>query len=135
MRLTSNRVRRTAWSTGVTVVLGVGLLAAAPTTAASAASDRAASAQRAARSADLSTSSSLAPVRLPGQKMVRSYTPSQIRSLDRTGGDPAVLSYWTDARMKAAKPLDMPGDARLVDRTARAVAQKRPESTTRPVAS
>jgi len=121
----------------VTVVLGVGLLAVGPgTAAASAAPDRAASAHRAAAGpVDLSTSSSLAPVRLPGQKGVRSDTPSQIRSFDRTGGDPAVLSYWTEARMKAAKPLDMPGDARMVDRTARAIAQKLPESTTSPVAS
>src|SRR5215218_9388213 len=64
---------------------------------------------------DLSTSSAPAPVRLPGDKAVRNYTPTQLKSFERTGGDPAVLAYWTADRMAAAKPLDAPGDAEWVE--------------------
>lgn len=83
---------------------------------------------------DLSTSSSPAPVRLPGDKTARSYSPAQLKSFERTGGDPAVLAYWTPERMKAAKPLDVPGDAQWVENTARAVASKTPTVAARPVA-
>lgn len=83
----------------------------------------------------LDTSSVIAPVQLPGQKAPRSYSPAEIRSHKLTGGDPAVLAYWTPKRMKAAKPLDMPGDAKFVDKTARAIASKAPKVATRPAAS
>jgi V8-like Glu-specific endopeptidase len=75
-------------------------------------------------SSELGTSSAPAPVRLPGDKKARTYTPAQSKSFDRTGGDPAVLAFWTPARMKAAKPLDAPGDAEWVESEARAVAGK-----------
>ena len=83
---------------------------------------------------DLSTSGSLAPVRLPGDKAARTYSPEQLRTFERTGGDPAVLAYWTPERMKAAKPLDAPGDAVWVDKTARAAAAKTPTVAAQPVA-
>lgn len=83
---------------------------------------------------DLSTSGSLAPVKLPGDKAARTYSPAQLKTFERTGGDPAVLAYWTPERMKAAKPLDAPGDAVWVDNTARAVASKTPAVAAKPVA-
>jgi V8-like Glu-specific endopeptidase len=84
---------------------------------------------------DLSTSGALAPVRLPGDRAPRTYSPEQLRTFERTGGDPAVLAYWTPERMRAAKPLDAPGDARRVEDTARAVAGATPTVAARPVAS
>lgn len=84
--------------------------------------------------ADLSTTSTIAPVKLPGQRSARAYSPTEVRAHERTGGDPAVLAYWTAERMKAARPLDMPGEARFVDRTARAIAKQLPTVATRPVA-
>ncbi|MFV2022505.1 hypothetical protein [Micromonospora sp. LOL_023] len=81
---------------------------------------------------DLATSSSLAPVRLPGDKAARTYTPAQLQSFERTGGDPAVLAYWTPERMKAAKPMDAPGDAVWVENTARAIATKTPTVSAKP---
>ncbi|MFI5843108.1 trypsin-like serine peptidase [Catenuloplanes sp. NPDC051500] len=84
---------------------------------------------------DLSSSGAMAPVQLPGDKTVRTYTAADIRSFERTGGDPAVLAYWTAERMAAAKPLDVPGDAVWVANTARAVAAKTPAVATAPVAA
>jgi len=84
---------------------------------------------------DLSTSSSLAPVQLPGDKTARTYSPAQLKAFERTGGDPDVLAYWTPERMKAAKPLDAPGDAVWVENTARAIASKTPTVVTKPVAA
>lgn len=84
---------------------------------------------------DLSTSGSLAPVQLPGDNTARTYSPAQLETFERTGGDPAVLAYWTPERMKAAKPLDAPGDAQWVENTARAVASKTPGVATEPVAA
>jgi hypothetical protein len=84
---------------------------------------------------DLSTSGSLAPVQLPGDKAARTYSPAQLKTFERTGGDPAVLAYWTPERMKAAKPLDAPADAQWVENTARAVASKTPTVAAKPVAS
>lgn len=84
---------------------------------------------------DLSTSGALAPVQLPGDKAPRTYSPAQLDSFERTGGDPAVLEYWTPERMKAAKPLDAPGDALWVENTARAVAVKMPTVAAQPVAA
>ncbi|MCW2805983.1 MAG: hypothetical protein JWN06_4200 [Propionibacteriaceae bacterium] len=81
------------------------------------------------------TTSVLAPVKLPGQKLARTYSPSEAKAFERTGGDPAVLAYWTPARMKAAKPLDMPGDAKVVDQTVRAIATKQPQVAARAVSS
>lgn len=84
---------------------------------------------------DLSTSSAPAPVRLPGDKAVRNYTPAQLKSFERTGGDPEVLAYWTPERMKAARSLDAPGDAEWVENEARAVASKAAEVAAKPVAA
>lgn len=80
------------------------------------------------------TASAIAPVRLPGQGL-RTYTDAEVRTFERTGGDPAVLRFWTKERMKAATPLDMPGDAQAVRETARAVARQLPGKAARPVAS
>jgi V8-like Glu-specific endopeptidase len=46
-----------------------------------------------------------------------------------------VLSYWTSERMREAKPLDLPGDARFVDQAARAVAKKLPTVRIQPMPS
>lgn len=81
------------------------------------------------------TSSVLAPVQLPGDARARQYSAAEVRAHERTGGDPAVLAYWTAERMKAAKPLDMPGDVEFVDQTARAVAKKLPEVAVQPAPS
>lgn len=81
------------------------------------------------------TTSTIAPVKLPGQQFARTYSPAEVRANERTGGDPAVLAYWTPKRMKAAKPLDMPGDAKFVDQTARAIAKKLPGVATEPAPS
>jgi V8-like Glu-specific endopeptidase len=89
----------------------------------------------AARPADLGTSSAIAPVKLPSQKVARTYSPAEVNAHERTGGDPAVLAYWTPERMKAAKPLDMPGDAKFADQTARAIAKKLPKVAVRPAPS
>ncbi|MEU4679095.1 hypothetical protein [Micromonospora sp. NPDC023737] len=86
-----------------------------------------------AAGSDLSTSSSLAPVQLPGDKAAHTYSPEQLKAFERTGGDPAVLAYWTQERMKAAKPLDAPGDAAWIENTARAVASKTPAVATKPM--
>ncbi|KOX10466.1 hypothetical protein ADK66_09865 [Micromonospora sp. NRRL B-16802] len=83
----------------------------------------------------MSTSSAPAPVRLPGDKAVRNYTPTQLKSFERTGGDPEVLAYWTPERMKAAKSLDAPGDAEWVESKARAVASKTADVAAKPVAA
>lgn len=88
-----------------------------------------------AAGSDLGTSSSLAPVRLPGEKASRTYSSAQVKTFERTGGDPAVLDYWTPERMKAAKPLDVPGDAIWVANTARAVASKTPLVAAKPRAA
>ncbi|MGL5860845.1 MAG: trypsin-like serine peptidase [Phycicoccus sp.] len=88
----------------------------------------------AAAPADAGTSSTLAPVRLPGEQRARTYTPAQLRAFERTGGDPAVLAYWTPERMAKATPLDAPDDAKVVERTARALAKQAPKSV-RPVPS
>jgi len=74
-------------------------------------------------------------VKLPGQQVAHTYSPAEATAFERSGGDPAVLAYWTPKRMKAAKPLDMPGDATFVDRTARAVAEKLPATATQPALS
>lgn len=84
---------------------------------------------------DLNTSSAIAPVQLPGQKVARSYSAAEAKAFERTGGDPAVLAYWTPKRMAAAKPLDMPGDATFIDKTARAIADKRPDVAAKPAVS
>jgi V8-like Glu-specific endopeptidase len=86
------------------------------------------------RAGDLGTTSALAPVTLPGQKKARTYSPAELERNERIGGDPAVLAYWTQARMKAAKPLDMPGDAKFVDEAARALVKKLPETAAGPAA-
>lgn len=86
----------------------------------------------AAPAEDLATTSTLAPVQLPGERGPRRYTPAQAKAHERNGGDPAVLAYWTPERMKAAKPLDMPGNAQFVSRAARAVAEKLPAEAARP---
>jgi V8-like Glu-specific endopeptidase len=86
----------------------------------------------AAPAADLSTSSAIAPVKLPGQKVARTYSPAEMKAHERTGGDPAVLAYWTPERMRAAKPLDMPGDAEFIDQTARAMVKKLPKVAAEP---
>lgn len=130
MTSTSLRVRHAAWLVAPIVALTTGLVATLPASSATAAPE--ARSLPTARAAGDSTSSSLAPVKLPGQKMAHAYSPAQARAFERRGGDPAVLSYWTPQRMKAAKPLDMPGDATFVDRSARAVAKKLPAVATKP---
>jgi V8-like Glu-specific endopeptidase len=92
-------------------------------------------AQDATPATKTSMASAMAPVKLPGQKVAHTYTPAEVRAFERTGGDPAVLAYWTPARMKAAKPLDMPGDAKVVDQTVRAVTRNLPEVVTKPAPS
>ena len=84
---------------------------------------------------DLGTSGALAPVQLPGDKEARTYSAAELRSFERTGGDPAVLAFWTQERMDAAKPLDAPGDAQWIEDTARAAAAKTPAVATAPVAA
>jgi V8-like Glu-specific endopeptidase len=83
---------------------------------------------------DTSTTSSIAPVKLPGQKVARTYSSAEIKAHDRTGGDPAVLNYWTPKRMKQAKPLDAPGDKKIIDRAVRAAIKQLPTKATKPVA-
>jgi V8-like Glu-specific endopeptidase len=89
----------------------------------------------ATRASDLGTTSALAPVKLPGQRVARTYSSAQVRANERNGGDPRVLDYWTAERMRAAKPLDMPGDAKFVDQTARAIAKKLPKLMAKPTRS
>jgi V8-like Glu-specific endopeptidase len=128
-RITTVRaVRR--WSATAVVVAVAPLLAiigSAPSAAAGS-GPSATAAATAARSANLDTRSALAPVRLPGQRQARPYTPAQMRAFERTGGDPAVLAYWTPQRMAAATPLDAPDDAKVVERSVRALTRKAPQS-------
>lgn len=133
MSTISRRARRAAWAAGASAAVAACVLATLPTAGATPARDTAPS--PAAGTTDLSTSSALAPVRLPGQKSAHTYSLAQQRANERRGGDPAVLAYWTPERMKAAKPLDLPGDAKFVDRTARAIAKKLPRQATKPVGS
>jgi V8-like Glu-specific endopeptidase len=88
-----------------------------------------------AHAAASDTSSVIAPVKLPGHKGPRTYSSAEVRAYERAGGDPAVLDYWTPKRMKAAKPLDMPGNAKVVEQTARAIAKGLPQLAVRPAPS
>ncbi len=82
------------------------------------------------------TSASLAPVQLPGMRSAQTYSEAQARAYDKTGGDPRVLAYWTPARMKAAKPLDAPGDAAAIDKAVKSATEKLlPAASTAPASS
>ncbi|MGL5929388.1 MAG: trypsin-like serine peptidase [Dermatophilaceae bacterium] len=122
---TNRPVRR--WC-AIAVAAAVAPLLAAVGGVPSAVAESRSSPAAAAAPADLDTSSALAPVRLPGDQRARTYTPAQLRTFERTGGDPAVLAYWTPERMAKARPLDAPDDAKVVERTARALAKQAPES-------
>lgn len=69
---------------------------------------------------DTAVASTVAPVLKDGK--VRRYTPHQMRRVEAQGGDPEVLDFWTPRRMAEAEPLDRPGDRKLVDQRAQAVA-------------
>lgn len=77
---------------------------------------------------DRGTRSAIAPVTVSGldggRQSAHTYSAAEARALERTGGDPAVLAYWTASRMAAARPLDLPTDASYVERTARAMARE-----------
>ncbi|HYP46929.1 MAG TPA: hypothetical protein VEQ66_17250 [Propionibacteriaceae bacterium] len=83
---------------------------------------------------DTSTTTSIAPVKLKGQKIARGYSSTQIKALDRTGGDPALLDHWTPKRMQQAKPLKAPGDAKVIDKAVRAAIKQLPEVADKPAA-
>ncbi|MFL6063461.1 MAG: trypsin-like serine peptidase [Friedmanniella sp.] len=80
--------------------------------------------------ADAGTVGAMAPVKLPGQQLARTYSAAEVSAFERTGGDPAVLAYWTPKRMAAAKPLNAPADAKAVHRAVQAVTRKLPGSVT-----
>ncbi|MEI2776778.1 MAG: peptidase [Tetrasphaera sp.] len=85
--------------------------------------------------ASTGSTSTLAPVLLPGMRAARTYTAAEARAFDKTGGDPKVLAYWTRARMRAAKSLDLPGDRAVIDKTVDKLARSRQApQTTAPVA-
>jgi V8-like Glu-specific endopeptidase len=125
MRNTARPVRRALLPMLALAVAG----AVVPTTSMAA---PARSGQDLAATSGSATTSVIAPVKLPGQKVARTYSPAEIRANERTGGDPAVLAYWTPKRMKAAKSLDMPGDAKFVRQTARAMVKKLPQVAAKP---
>jgi len=81
------------------------------------------------------TVGAIAPVKLPGYKVARSYSAAEVGAYQRTGGDPAVLGYWTPKRMEAAKPLDAPTDAKAVNRALGVLTRKLPGLVTPPAPS
>jgi V8-like Glu-specific endopeptidase len=85
---------------------------------------------KAAGTAGAEIVSTVAPVLKPNSDSARTYSADEMRQVDAEGGDPAVLEYWTPERMAAAKPLDAPGDAALVQKMARDLAADLAQDTT-----
>ncbi len=74
--------------------------------------------------------SAVAPVLKANGTSARTYSTNEMQQVEAEGGDPAVLEYWTPERMAAAKPLDAPGDAALVQKMARDLAADLASGTT-----
>lgn len=122
------RVARTVGVLCATGALTMGLLATGSAVAAAPAN------VPVSTTADDGSASAVAAVSLPG-KGLRFYSQAETQRFEKSGGDPAVLAYWTPARMKAATPLDQPGDAQRVAQNVLALAKAKPATASRPIAS
>jgi len=121
----TQRLRLAAMAAAVTVTATVAVVPTAWGVTATGAS-----VARAARTADTGIVSTVAPVLKADGGARRTYSAQEMQRVDAEGGDPAVLEYWTEERMAAAKPLDAPGDPALVEKMAKGVATELMAGTT-----
>lgn len=73
-----------------------------------------------------------APVQLDGRTAPHVYSQAESAQLNRQGGDPAVLNFWTPQRMATATPLDVGVSSAVANRSPAASATRPLQIGSRP---